>query len=493
MRQAIQLASAALLALLALSLAACTQSKFEQPERTGPIGLVDTGHGQQAWLANVQEEQRSRHVGSGTRSIGRWVTEYRYHLRVQAHDPATAQPKWTKELRLLRDREGGVGAQVRILGQQGALVWVWVHDQPMALSARDGSVVADRAALEAANPAIASLLPKELKYYTMVGELVVTLADARRMRIAVPGLQAVPYQVTDEASFSQANSLGSSWNGGYPTQDFGVRHGRFDGEWIGLLSEREARDGEHDASGDHYADSADITDEGERARRTFWRARTGLNNDFTRWGGGKGGVRGYCEDQVATIENREDAELLTRSSDIEVYARNRGTDPAVHARRMRECTEGFDADKFTRITQLERVPGAGEWLQGRLLKAAAAPGTPQWVQRGYIMKPAVRPPLHLGNPDSVLVLHRTRLDAQGRLALARVDTTFTRTLWTAVLPYAELSNRWETGSHLLLFGGWAELKNGVTQRHEGLVSLDLASGQWRGWDIGKEVPINPEV
>ena len=488
MRNAGLLAVASALVLL---LVACTQSRFEPPARNGPIGLVDTGHGQQAWLATVQEEQRSRHVGSGSRSIGRWVTEYRYHLRVQAHDPATAQPQWTRELRLLRDKEGGVGAQIRILGQQGGLVWVWVHDQPLALSARDGSVLADRAALERANPAIAGLLPKELKYYTMLGELVVTLADARRMRIAVPGFQASPYQVADEAQFSRANSLSSNWNGGYATQEFGVRHGRFDDAWIGLLSEREARDAERDPSGDHYADSADIADEGDLARRTFWRATTGFNADFTRWGGGKGGVRGYCEDQISTIESREDAELLTRSSDIEEYARNRGVDPAVHAKRMRECVAGFDGEKFRRIVRLERVQGAGDWLQGRMLKATAVPGAPQWVQRGIMMKPAVRPPLMLHNPDGVLVLHRTRMDAQGRLAISRVDATFARALWTAVLPYSELSNRWEAGSHLLLYGEWSDEKEGVTRRHEGLVSLDLATGRWQGWEIGTQAAIGP--
>lgn len=486
MRNAFLLAAG--MALL-LSLAACTQSRFEPPERNGPIAVVDTGHGQQAWLATTQEEQRSRHVGSGTRSIGRWVTEYRYHLRLQAHDPATAQPLWTKELRLLRDKEGGVGAQIRVLGQQGDLVWVWVHDQPMAMSARDGAVIADRAALEQANPAIAGLLPTELKFYTMLDALVVTLADARRMRIAAPGFKMSPYQVADEAQFSQANSLSGNWNGGYATQEFGVRHGRFDGAWIGLLSEREARDGENDASGDHYADSADISDERELARRTFWRATTGYNRDFTRWGGGKGGVRGYCEDQISTLESREDADLLTRSSDIEEYARNRGVDPAVHAKRLRECIAGFDDEKFRRIVRLERVSGASEWLQGRMLKATAVPGAPQWVQRGYMMKPAVRPPLRLQNPDSVLVLHRTRMDAQGRLAISRVDTSFTRSLWTATLPIAELSNRWELGTHLLLFGGWSDVKDGVTRRHEGLFSLDLASGRWRGWEIGTQKAI----
>lgn len=481
----------ALATALALPLAACTQSHFEPPERNGPIAVVDTGHGQQAWLATTQEEQRSRHVGSGTRSIGRWVTEHRYHLRLQAHDPVTAQPLWTKQLRLLRDREGGVGAQVRILGQQGEIVWVWVHDQLMGLSARDGTLLANHTTLEQANPSIAGLLPKELKFYTMLDALVVTLADAQRVRFAVPGFKASPYQVADEAQFSQANSLSVRWNGGYQTQEFGVRHGRFDGGWVGLLSEAEARDGERDPSGDHYADSAEISDEGERARRTFWQATTGFNDDFTRWGGGKGGVRGYCEDRISTLESREDADLLTRSSDIEEYARNRGVDPAVHARRLRECIAGFDDETFRRITRLERVPGAGEWLQGRMLKATAAPGAPQWVQRGFMMKPAVRPPLRLQGPDGVLILHRTRLDAQGRLAISRVDTSFTRTLWTAVLPYTELSNRWEIGSHLLLYGQWSDVKDGVTRHHEGPLSLDLATGQWRGWDVGAKVAIAP--
>ena len=46
-----------------------------------------------------------------------------------------------------RDRDGGRSAQIRILGHQGEIVWVWVHDQLLALSARDGTVVAGRATL----------------------------------------------------------------------------------------------------------------------------------------------------------------------------------------------------------------------------------------------------------------------------------------------------------------------------------------------------------
>ena len=474
----------------AMSLSACNHSSFDPPERSGPIGLVDTGSDKQAWLAVIQEEERSRRVGGGSRSSGRWVTDSLYHLRLQGHDPTTAQRLWAKDLKVLRDKDGGSGAEIRILGQQDAIVWVWVHDQVLALSARDGSLVADRSTLEQVNPGLKGLVPDELKFHTFVGALVVTLADARRMRIEVPGFRATPYQVADERQFSHAVSLGTTWNGGHDTRDFGVRHGRFGKDWVGLLSESEARDAENDTSGDNYADSADIDDEREMARRTFWRATaTAYNDDFLAYGGRKG-VQGYCEHQVSTVENREDMELLTRSNDIEEYSRKRGAAPETHRKRMRECIDGFDAEKFKRIAKLEQVAGAGEWLQGRLLKAEAEPGAPEWVQRGILMKPAVRAPLRLDDPDGVLVLHRTRMDAQGRLALSRVDATYARTLWTAVLPYDALTNRWAVGSHLLLNGNWNETREGVTTRHEALLSLDLADGRLQAWDIGADAQMS---
>lgn len=486
---------AALLSSMLL-LAACSHSSFDPPERSGPIGLVETGSGKQAWLATIQEEERSRNVGGGSRSVGRWVTESYYHLRLQAHAPDTAQRLWLKELKVLRDKDGGRDAGIRILGQQGDTVWVWLHDQVLALSARDGSVVADRAALEQANPLLKGLIPDELKFHTFIGALVITLADARRMRIEMPGLRATPYQVADERQFSYAVSLGTTWNGGHDTQDFGVRHGRFGNDWIGLLSEREARDAEDDTSGDHYADSADIDDERDMARRTFWRAvDTAWNDDFLVYGGRKG-VQGYCADRAERTARDEDSNAFMRAAadgNLDDYTNGaRATAPATHAQRIRECVRTFDAEKFKRLVRLERLPGAGEWLQGRMLKAEAEPGAPQWVQRGARMTLAVRPPQRLDDPDGVLVLHRTRMDALGRLALSRVDGTFARTLWTAVLPYDELTNRWAVGSHLLLNGNWSETREGVTTRHEAIVSLDLGSGRWSGWDIGADALV-PEA
>src|SRR5690606_18692802 len=106
-----------------------------------------------------------------------------------------------------------------------------------------------------------------------------------------------------------------------------------------------------------------------RAARSGVRASSGYNDEFLRWGGAKGGVRGFCEDQVSTVENREEMELLMRSNDIEEFSRRRGADPQARRARISACVDDFDPEKYRRINGIERVAGAGEFLQGRMLKA----------------------------------------------------------------------------------------------------------------------------
>lgn len=414
---------------LALLLSACSYSTFEPPERGGPSTLVETGNGRQLWLTTVQEEERSRRIGGGSRSIGKLVTDRYTHLRVQAHGPADANRVWLKELKVLKDDAGGVGARVRILGQHGDVVWVWVHDQPLALSARDASVLADRARLEQVNPELTGLFSNELKYYVMMDALVATLADGRHVRLRPPGFRAEPYEIANEEEFRMAGNMSSSWNGGYPTKAFGMRHGVFDGRWIGLLSDKEAKDGEDDSWGDHHYDAAEIVDEGDTARRRFRLAKTEVRKDA------------YGQDYV-------------------------------------------------RLGSLPPMDGADTWLQGLLLKRTPEPGTPVFTLRGRIWKPTTGAPLQLTGPPGVLVLHRTRMDAQGRLAVSRLDAKF-REQWRATLPYQELSNRWETGPQLLLYGSWNDAQPGMSDNHEALLALDLGSGRWSGWDIGAETLLAP--
>lgn len=422
-----QLRAFALAISLAACAAGCSRSTFEPPERSGPPALVQSDGRAALWIATVQEEERSRRVGAGASS--RWTSDFYTHLRIEAHDPASARREWLKTLKVVKDGDGRHGARVRILGQQGETVWVWLHDAPLALSARDGAPIADLARLQQANPEIAGLFPRELEHYTWLGELVVTLADGRHVRIEPSGFRAEPYGIDDDAQFRSANDMTGTWNGGFRTGDFGVRHGLLDGRWVGLLSDREAEDGEDDAWGDHYADSAEIDDEGAAARRTF---------------------------RVASIG------------------------------RTREFSEG----SHERIVKLDPIAGSGHWLQGLMLKANAPPGTPAFTLRGRHWKPTVRPPLRLSGPEGVLVLHRTRLDAQGRLALTRLDGAF-RERWTTVLPFDELSNRWEMPGRLLLYGSRDDAPPGTSDRREALVALDLADGSWHGWRVEDERESGP--
>lgn len=400
-------------------------SDYEPPQRQGPIGLVEAAGKSTLWMMSKQEEERSRRIGGGRWSSGRFVTESFYHFRLQAHDVASAQRLWIKEFKVVKDDAGGSGAQSRILGQQGGVVWAWVHDQLLALSASDASVMADRAKLEQSNPELKGLFPNELKFYTWVGELVVTLADGRNMRLRLPDFVAEPYEIADEAQFRTANYMSNTWNGGYKTEQFGVRSGQFDGRWIGLLSEKEKADAEQDGWGDHYANADEIDDEGEGARRRFWQASLGRTREFSE-----------------------------------------GSHP-----RLVKLTTVADADTA--------------YLQGRMMKAPTLPGTPagKWTRSGK-WEPTAGQPQRL-SPSGVLVLHRTRMDAQGRLALSRVDGGF-RQAWTTTLPLENLGSRWPVGEHLLLYGDWNQGQPGMSDVREALLSVDLRNGEWKAWDVGAE-------
>lgn len=402
-----------------------TDSAFEPARRNGPLLLVQAGdEGAALWLAVHQVEVRTRRIGGGRHSTGRWVTERFQHLRLQAHDPVSARPRWRQTLEVRKLDHDLPAGELRLLGQQGDAVWVWLDEEPLLLAGADATRRADLAAIEAANPDLAGLFPRELRHWTWQDALFVRLADGRLVRVDAATLVATGHEVADPEAFSRANQRTWMWHGGHDTAAFGVRHGLFDGEWIGLFSEAEAADAANDPWGDHLFSSAEVIDEGAGARRRFWKARTG---------------------------------------------------------RTREFSEGSQP----RLQALEPLPDGRSWLQGRLLKAPAAPGAPAWVRRGNTWRAAPGAPARVAAPDGVLVLHRTRLDARGRLALARLDTAFAP-VWQARLPLAELANRWSLPDRLLLYGHWDEAPPGRSDRREALVAVDLADGDWRAWEVGSD-------
>jgi hypothetical protein len=124
-----------------------------------------------------------------------------------------------------------------------------------------------------------------------------------------------------------------------------------------------------------------------------------------------------------------------------------------------------DEPAIRAVSELTPVANAPMFLKGRFFKA---PG------RGDEA-------LLLENPAGLLVWHATRMDEDGRMALARVDESL-NVLWKSELPLSETDAvrrvaTWLLPGRLLVVG---ELRykddGGVHRREPHLVSVDLASG-----------------
>jgi len=124
----------------------------------------------------------------------------------------------------------------------------------------------------------------------------------------------------------------------------------------------------------------------------------------------------------------------------------------------------FD-ESIRRVSELTPVPDAPVFLKGRFFKQ---PGTDDAAV--------------LENPAGLLVWHSTRMDDEGRLALARVDESL-HTVWKAELPLSETDvvrrvASWRLPSHVVAVGElWTTDDGRVQHRDPYLVSVDLESGE----------------
>ncbi len=392
---------------LPLLLGSCSKMLSRPPSQLGPPALVMAENEPRLWLLVKQEEQKVRIVGQSRRASGTTVSETLYHFDLQAHDTHTTDRVWKTRLLTLKGEDGGHSAQARILGQDGNIVWLFLRDQPVAVSAKDGSRLADGAAIEERNASLRGLMPKELKYFTFDNGLIITAADAHRHKVRAADYVAEPYSPASEEQFTRLQYMSATWNGGYRTRDFLVQHAQLGGRWLGLYTEKEATDAGNDEFGDHLTDPTRVLLEGARARRTFWTARIG---------------------------------------------------------KTREFTEGA----HDRLFDLTRAPGAADFLEA-----------------GLLIRAGTRQPLLLQNPEGLLVLHRTRIDAEGRLALTRLDTEL-REKWSSTLPIQELRNRFEFPDRLLMCGAVELTKEGVTGWQEFVIATQLSDGATQAWNVTLE-------
>ena len=408
--------------LLALVLSACTNSHFEPLEVQGRPAMVEDGGKHRLWVLEKQEEVRQVSVGGSRRSSGSWRSDTYFHFMVQAFDPSTARPLWRRRLMTLGDKEAkgrapsrviGSDVEAQLLGQEGDRVWLLIGNTPLAISANDGKLLADAAAIEQRNPALKGLLPSESKFYSFDHGLVFMTADARRVVIRGADLGVadyVPAPVQQAPADTYANGRARIVPM-LPYGDVPLRRVNLGGQWLALYTEREVAEALHDEFGDRFRYPYTVLDEGANARRTFWH----------------------------------------------------GT--VVDAQR-------FD-DRFQRWGELKPVTGSTVFLKGRFFK-----------------DPATSEPLVVRSPDGLLVWHSTRIDQAGRLAMTRVDASL-NPVWKAELPLSEpgTGNRlstWLLPDRLVAMGLEESVIDGVTRHEPRLVSLDLRTGQWVGWNLPGE-------
>jgi hypothetical protein len=126
-----------------------------------------------------------------------------------------------------------------------------------------------------------------------------------------------------------------------------------------------------------------------------------------------------------------------------------------------------------RLANLRPVEGAPVYLNGRFLKDLAT-----------------SEPLLAKDPDGVLVWHNTRIDSEGRLALARLDANL-KPVWTSALPLSDSSTMNPVRYHqlpdrLVVLGQLFTQKDGVQSRESHMVSVQLSDGAWQAWNIDTE-------
>lgn len=194
---------------------------------------VPTADGDRVIMMTSQwKSYRSRAISSGTSYTGLLVD-------VWGFDANDAKPLW--RTRIVDDRRAqNLGR--KILGAHGGIVWLLDGEGLVGLSPRDGSRVADAAALEAANPALKGMVPTEERYYRFDPQgLSFRAADGRDWRLTGQGAATAPdgpKLTTDEERapakpgvFIPARVAGGT--GSWAFYARGVNTGKM---WLGLMA-----------------------------------------------------------------------------------------------------------------------------------------------------------------------------------------------------------------------------------------------------------------
>lgn len=223
---------AALLACVFL-VSACTKPMATPADPIGPPVRLASGGSDQVFVLTSQWKT--------TRSSFRGLnSQLRTDLLIDvwAFNAADMKPAWRTRLETMR---GGVNMGRALLGAQGGVVWVYGAAGLTGLSAKDGSIVADAARIEAANPQLKGMLPTEARYVHFDGAgLRFRTTDGREWRID-PATLKVREADGETREIAPGIAVPSRDSGGNGTGGFFRRYVRLGDRFLGLMSDEDAK------------------------------------------------------------------------------------------------------------------------------------------------------------------------------------------------------------------------------------------------------------
>ncbi len=341
------------------------------PDILGGVVRVDDDKGSRLYYLTGQWERRVFRVGTSINSSTK-TTSWHY-VDLWEIDAATAQP--LSRRRIKRDK---VNADMKAMGLEQGVLWARIPEL-VGIRLADGQIVADKAKIEARNPALKGLVPKPpqasyfltesmqpLKFAPETG-MTVRLDDARVVRINPVTLEATPHvpppsdskPPAPDPAISKVVSPASGMDWYAMVRGMMIEKPDSLGDWMGLLA----------------------------------------------------------EDELARL--KEQNTYITHQMDFTTPRRHR-----LYRGEMRH----IDSFMGRRVEyhNLQALPDAPEFLMAGLL--TQGPG-------GYGQQAA----MWRKDPDSIFVISRDRLGEDGRMQLTRISGPKGTPVWTTPLPVSNMS------------------------------------------------------
>ncbi len=353
------------------------------------------------------------------------------HADMWAFDTATAKPLWRKRLRTFEDRDR---IDFAMLGADGNTIWVMMRE-PIGVSMSDGSVIADPQRIEAVNPAMAGKRVNEPGYVAFGGQgLQLTLNDSTQWVVHGDTLKAEPRET---APANPPGILALAKDVVYTSrlQMRGMTVGKM---WLGVLTDEEAK-----------AYQADPVIPGRDPNER----------------------RGVLYDHLETQHYPQPLyEVLPRP--YRVWS--------AKVEQVSAAPKGWPKDwpdkwgTRPKFSDYKALPESPPFLQGALLYDGVSEN-PYWFRE----------------PDSILVMYRDKLGADGRLKVARVSGPAGRVVWDAALPIANMTSSMP-GKTVLAFVGsepnpaYDPDVDGSPEALQKLVTLEVPTGTVSAFDMSTE-------